>query len=140
MTGSGLMMRRSERHDIALPAKVRVSPEHGEAVVYAKGVADERGWLPVELVDFSTGGFGFASGYFFPRGVKLEIRVESPVQGDDRELLSCQIRIMRVQMTDRRPAYLCGASFADANEEVREQAEALLAELNGGDFAGGAEC
>lgn len=138
MTGSGLMMRRSERHDIALPAKVRVAPEHGEAVVYAKGVADEKGWLPVELVDFSTGGFGFASGYFFPRGVKLEIRVQSPVPGDDRVLLSCMIRIMRVQMTDRRPAYLCGAAFADATDEVREQAEALIDELGGGELGGGA--
>jgi len=131
MAGSGLMMRRSERHDVALPARVRVAPEHGEAVVYAKGVTDDQGWLPVELVDFSTGGFGFASGSFFPRGVKLEIRVQSPVEGDERVLLSCVIRIMRVQMTDRRPAYLCGASFADATEEVREQAEALIREIGG---------
>ena len=136
MAVSGLMIRRSERHDVALPARVRVAPEHGEAVVYAKGVKDENGWMPVELVDFSMGGFGFASGYFFPRGVNLEIQITSPVVDDDRVLLDCVIRIMRVQMTDRRPAYMCGASFANMTEEVEAQVEALLDELNGGELGG----
>ena len=139
MTVSGLMMRRSEWHDIALPAKVRVAQEHREAVVYAKGITDENGWLQVELVDFSMGGFGFATPYFFPRGVNLEIRISSPVVGDDRVLLDCVIRVMRVQMTDRRPAYMCGASFSEMNDELEARVQALLDVLDGGEL-GGAEC
>ncbi len=138
MSASGLMMRRSERHDVALPAKVRVAPEHRESVVYSKGVTDDGGWLEVELIDFSTGGFGFASSYFFPRGVVLEIKIGSPIETDDRILLECVIRVMRVQMTDRRPAYLCGASFASMNDEIQSQVEALLDELNGGELGGDA--
>jgi c-di-GMP-binding flagellar brake protein YcgR len=137
MTASGLMVRRSERHDVALPAKVRVAPEHREAVVFAKGVCDEDGWLAVDLVDFSMGGFGFAATYFFPRGVKLEIKITSPAD-QDQVLLDCLIRVMRVQMTDRRPAYMCGAAFADMNGDVQDQIEKLLDILDGGEL-GGAE-
>ena len=136
MSASGLMMRRSERHDVALPAKVRVAPEHHEVVVYSKGVTDDGGWLDVELIDFSTGGFGFVAPYLFPRGVVLEIKIGSPIESDERMLLECTIRVMRVQMTDRRPAYLCGASFASMNEEVEAQIEKLLNELSGGEFGG----
>ncbi len=132
MAASGLIIRRNERHEISLPAQVRVSFSHTELVKLSKGTAGEKGWVNVHLIDFSENGIGIVTEVFFPRGSVLEVRV--PDLGDPEgagELLRCEMRVMRVQMTDRRPAYLIGGAFVDPGNETRGQIEALLDRLDG---------
>ena len=80
MAASGLIIRRNERHEISLPAQVRVSFSHTELVKLSKGTAGEKGWVNVHLIDFSENGIGIVTEVFFPRGSVLEVRV--PDLGD----------------------------------------------------------
>lgn len=130
MAQSGLIIRRSVRHDVVMPAKVRVGPEHAEAVRYAKGVADAEGWISVDLVDFATGGAGFISTVYLPRGLVLELQI----LGRDTTpgLTIAKTRVVRVQMTDRRPAYLVGVAYIDTDEKTTADIDAMLTRIDGG--------
>ncbi len=131
MAQSGLIIRRSVRHEIVLPAKVRVAPDHAEAVRFAKGVTDADGWINVDLVDFASGGAGFISGVYLPRGVILELRIPAPDATDGPPLVSTRTRVVRVQMTDRRPAYLVGVAYLNPDDDAITQINAMLARIEG---------
>lgn len=131
MAQSGLIIRRSIRHEIVLPARVRVAPEHAEFVRYAKGVADTEGWIGVDLVDFASGGAGFISTVFMPRAAVLELRIAHPDRPDAPPLVSARTRVVRVQMTDRRPAYLVGVAYLDPDEIAVAQINDMLARIEG---------
>jgi hypothetical protein len=129
MAQSGLIIRRSVRHEIVLPAKVRVSTEHAEAVRYAKGVADAEGWILVDLVDFASGGSGFISTVYLPRGLVLELQI--PGRPGESSLTLARTRVVRVQMTDRRPAYLVGVAYVDPDDQTLANVDAMLARIEG---------
>ena len=129
MTQSGLIIRRSVRHEIVLPAKVRVASEHAESVRYAKGIADAEGWISVDLVDFATGGSGFISTVYLPRGLVLELQI--PGRPGEATLTLHKTRVVRVQMTDRRPAYLVGVAYVDPDERTMASVDAMLARIEG---------
>ncbi|MCC5823466.1 MAG: PilZ domain-containing protein [Phycisphaerales bacterium] len=131
MAQSGLIIRRSIRHEIVLPAQFRVAPEHAESVRYAKGVADADGWVGVDLVDFASGGAGFISTVFVPRGVVVELRIPDPEVPDAEPLVVARTRAVRVQMTDRRPAYLIGVAYVDPDERTVAQVESMLTRIEG---------
>lgn len=131
MAQSGLIIRRSVRHEIVLPAKVRVAPDHADAVRFAKGVTDSDGWIAVDLVDFASGGAGFISGVYLPRGVVLELRIPASDPAGAPPLVSTRTRVVRVQMTDRRPAYLIGVAYLNPDDASIEQINAMLARLEG---------
>lgn len=130
MAQSGLIVRRSVRHEIVLPARVRVAPEHAEDIRFAKGVTDQDGWIDCDLVDFAAGGAGFVATAFFPRGCVIEMQI--PTSGDEGQPpFVCRARVMRIQMTDRRPAYLVGTAFVDMTEDQDAAVSALLDRLDG---------
>lgn len=129
MAESGLIVRRSVRHEIVLPVLVRVAPEHADEIRFAKGVTDPQGWITCDLVDFATGGCGFVTPCYFPRGSILEVRLTLP--GDTSPALDTRARVMRVQMTDRRPAYLVGVAFVETEEQVQNQIDAILDRIEG---------
>lgn len=129
MTQSGLIIRRSVRHEIVLPAKVRVGSEHADTVRYAKGIADAEGWISVDLVDFATGGSGFISTVYLPRGLVLELQI--PGRAGEPALILNRTRVVRVQMTDRRPAYLVGVAYIDPDERTMAGVDAMMARIEG---------
>jgi len=141
MATSGLIIRQNERHEISLPARVRVAYAHRDAVRFARGVTDDNGWMDVHLIDFSAAGAGFVTQVFLPRGVTFEIRIPDPHPdpdpgpgaGVDEPMFEGVVRVMRVQMMDRRPAYLIGSAFADHDDETIARVERLIARLSGGD-------
>lgn len=65
----------------------------------------------------------------------IEIKVADLEEPDtDAELgvlIQCEMRVMRVQMTDRRPAYLIGGAFGTIDEELKEHIESLMARFDG---------
>lgn len=131
MAQSGLIIRRSVRHEIVLPAWVRIAPEHAESVRYAKGVTDPEGWLAVDLVDFASGGAGFISSVYLPRGAIVQVRIPSPDSEGGVPLVNIRCRVMRVQMTDRRPAYLVGVAYMDTDDANLAQIDAMIALIEG---------
>lgn len=132
-----LAIRRSTRHDVVIPARIRVAPVHSAAVKLsaASGVRD--GWLDVDVVDFSSGGVGILSPVFLPRGCVLTVRLLTPADEGNPEsmLLEVQVRVQRVVMTDRRPAYLMGTAFDSLTPETAAGIEGLLKRMEGATFA-----
>lgn len=135
MSNSGLIVRRSERFEISLPARVRVGMQHIDLVQFAKGVASSDRWIDVDVVDFAEGGVGFAVDIFFARGLCLELEIPSLDDEHGDPVLNCPLQIQRVQMTDRRPGYLIGCSFSGLNEQSKLAIDALIDRFLGGDDA-----
>lgn len=129
----GLTIRRHQRHDVALDAQVALAPEHAAAVRFkplpgVSGVPD--GAAPVVLVDIGEGGFGVMSVVFLPRRSRIRLVVPDPRDDRAPALLDAHGIVQRVTMTDNRPGYLIGASFAD-EPAIRESLHRLLAALEG---------
>ena len=98
MPSSRLIVRRTERFEISLPARVRVASGCMDIVPFAKGIANDERWIDVDVVDFAHGGIGFVSGIFFARSLDLKIEV-SNFQDPEAELfIQCKMRVKRVQM------------------------------------------
>ena len=141
MPHSGLIVRRTERFEISLPARVRVAAKHQEIVQFAKGVADADRWISVDVVDFAQGGIGFVSDIFFARALELEIEISNPADPGLDVWVCCEMSIKRVQMTDRRPAYLMGGAFIGLDEgqqtAIDTMVDRLLGKSNSGQNNGG---
>lgn len=132
MASSGLIVRRSERFEISIPSRVRVAAYHAELLHFVKGVTDADRWIEVDLIDFATGGVGFIVDVFMPRNMDLELEIpdfDDPKGGE--VMLRCRMKVKRVQMTDRRPAYQIGCSFIDLDDQVQESIDQLTARLRG---------
>lgn len=124
MVDSGLIVRRSVRFEISLPARMRIAAHHADAISFAKGVCGENRWIEISVIDFAQGGLGFMTDVFLPRQVDLEIEIPS---GSGEEIyLNCELRVQRVQMTDRRPGYKIGGAFINLVPETESQIESML--------------
>jgi len=138
MSGQNVIVRRAQRHDVALPARIRVGDEHVPLVRLSAAAADRTGWVSVDVIDFSAGGLGLMSRVFVPRRTVLEIQIlpVAPSDGDETQggaervppepLLSARVRVQRVIMTDRRPAYLIGTSYAETNQALDAAIDHIL--------------
>lgn len=131
MSKSGLIIRKNERHEVSLPARVRVAFSHAELVKFANGIADSDGWIDVHLIDFSNNGIGLITTNFFPRGSLIDVEVPDIGYQSESMMISCQMRVMRVQMTDRRPAYLIGGAYTEIDDELESQIKELMLRLQG---------
>ncbi len=131
MPHSGLIVRRTERFEISLPARVRVAARHQEIMQFAKGIADADRWVNVDVVDFAQGGVGFVTEVFFARGVALDIEISDMLDPDGDAMISCEMLVKRIQMTDRRPAYLVGCAFVDLDAGKQAAIDAMVERLLG---------
>ena len=131
MSNSGLIVRRSVRFEISLPARVRVAPHHAEALNFSKGVTDENRWINVDVIDFASGGMGFVLNVYLPRNVDVEIEIPDFHDQNAEPMLQCMLKVKRIQMTDRRPAYQVGCSFTEVDEESRKSIEQMIDRLRG---------
>ena len=122
---SSLSVRRHERYACDLPALVRVVPEECGRVRLVGSELDKAGNTPVRLVDCSPGGFGFNTGVFLPKMLRLEIVIEADTT-TGRPALSTTIKIRRVIMLDYTPAYFIGASFEDSELSKGSGLRALI--------------
>ncbi len=135
MSNPGLIVRRSERFEISLPARVRVAMHHLDAVQFVKGITGPDRWIEIEVVDFAEGGIGFVSEVFFARGLSLEFEILDPAGAQGDVMLHSSMKVQRVQMTDRRPAYLVGCAFADIDDETRQSIDDVISRLLGDEDA-----
>lgn len=98
---------------------------------FAKGVCGADRWIDVDLIDFAAGGLGFITHVYFPRNVDLELEIPDFQQANSPVLLNGLMRVQRVQMTDRRPAYQIGCSFINLDDTTNQQIDALIERLSG---------
>ncbi|MEM1331457.1 MAG: hypothetical protein AAGG07_12950 [Planctomycetota bacterium] len=128
-TPQDLNVRSTARHDIALPARVEIAPEHRSVVGLERSRLNQDGKLECMVVDAGVGGLGLLTEVFLPRRSLLIVRAYSIDEA--REVLEATVRVQRVVMTDRRPAYLIGTAFEQANAAMDRAIDGFFAELAG---------
>lgn len=133
---SGLIVRRHERRDLVLPVSLSVAPEHQPMVRFAAGICERDGWIRGTLTDLSPGGLGMMTHVFLPRMSILRVRVRELSDDESSPVLDVKVRVQRVVMTDRRPAYLVGTSFVDVTEQQREVIARAVARMGDDEAAG----
>jgi len=126
-----VIVRTSVRHDLCLRGLVKFVPEGAGGVRLSTAAGAKDGWVDVDVVDLASGGLGFISTVFFPRRSLMKLRVMGPGEGSP-VVLEAAVRVQRVHMTDRRPAYLLGCSFDSLSDAERGQLDSLFAALSGG--------
>lgn len=123
-------VRRSVRYDVSIRAAVSIHPDQAQLVRFAAAAGARDGWLDVDLVDFSSNGVGIMSPVFVPRRTVLMARLYA-FGPDAPVIVEAPLRVQRVCMTDRRPAYLIGTSYADPGASSISQINRLLELLAG---------
>ena len=131
VTAHDHMVRRNTRFDVALPAKLAVGNDHGAIVRFSATSGHHGGWVDASVVDVGTGGLGLITGTFVPRRTVCRVRVLEIADPSMPPLLECVVRVQRVIMTDRRPAYLLGTAFERTTAETDAAIDAFLSKLSG---------
>ena len=118
---SDLSVRQHERHACDVPVRIFASGSSAEVVrltrVGAEGAA-------ARIVDYSKGGIGLRSPVYFPLTCNIRLRLMTPAASVDVDL-----RVQRVTMVDRTPAYYVGTSFDSATPAQQDAVARLLAAL-----------
>lgn len=128
---SGLIVRRNARYEVALPARLRIAGEHQGIVAFGAASGARDGWIEANVLDFGSGGVGLMSPQFVPRGVHLDLEIMSLAEQGGDVLIACRVKVMRVEMTDRRPAYLVGTAFVGKSPESLKKIDELISLLEG---------
>jgi hypothetical protein len=126
-----LIVREFQRHELVLPASISVAPEHQTAVRFSPALCERDGWVSATLTDFSPGGVGLMVPLYLPRACLIRVRVKSPRGSKPEHVLDVTVRVQRIRMTDRRPGFLVGTSYAGVTDGQREAIENLATFLEG---------
>ena len=121
-----LIMRRHSRLDVSLRGKFIIAPEHSSIVRYA--AAGPGGWIDADIIDLSSGGLAFMSNTFVPRRALLAVRILA-IGESIQPIVELPLRVQRVQMTDRRPAYLIGGAFDKPSLEQVALLQSLISQF-----------
>ena len=111
--------------------RFQISEPFAEQVKPSAVVPRRDGRFAGETVDISHGGLGLMLPMFLPRGVVIDLNLMGSTEPDAKVLLNCPVLVHRVVMTDRRPAYMLGVSFASENPEVKSAVKAFILEVEG---------
>lgn len=146
-------VRQFARQSCAVAAEVR---SESDAVVLSHSIASPEGWVDAVIEDVSLGGVGLRCDVYFPRRAKLYVRLKAPTTnttsatpamsaatsavssaGEDTARAAILQRgvvlgVRRCAMVDRRPTYVLGTAFVDADAE---HARAFVEAFAEGGFA-----
>jgi hypothetical protein len=146
-------VRQFARQSCAVAAEVR---SESDAVILSHSVASPDGWVDAVIEDVSLGGVGLRCDVYFPRRAKLYVRLKAPTTnaksvmsatgastsaassaGKDAAQAAILQRgvvlgVRRCAMVDRRPTYVLGTAFVDADPE---HARAFVEAFADGGFA-----
>ena len=122
----GVIVRRARRFDVVLPASIGVREDHQDLIRFGPRAGDRSGWIEGDLIDIGTAGAGFMGTTFMPKGTKVTLRLFHLGKRDEDPMLEIQGTIVRVVMTDRRPAYLLGVGFDPEDTEAHQKIEELV--------------
>ena len=122
-------IRRTQRHDLALPARFCVAPEHAGVVKFSAASGARDGWIDGGVVDVSSGGLGLVSPIFVPRRCLVTVRVRAEESDESPTILEVAARVQRIVMTDRRPAYLLGTAYEGMTADTTRALQAFMSRL-----------
>lgn len=122
-----LVVRRSQRHDVALHGRFRIASDHESSIVLARASGVRNGVIEADVVDLSGGGLGMLTPVFVPKQALLECQILLPQSS--APALECQARVTRVIMTDRRPMYLIGLLFEAMSDQAAQALSKMLADM-----------
>jgi c-di-GMP-binding flagellar brake protein YcgR len=135
---SGLTVRQHEREGILVPveliiggasaAQVRLSPSSNARTAHT---------IRGEAVDISSGGMGLRCRHFVPRMCEGTLRVFAPStnrtgdegSGDGELMFEQQIKVRRVVLIGREPAYALGVAFVDPTPDLDRRIDELFGRL-----------
>jgi hypothetical protein len=123
---SDLAVRGSARYQCTIDALIVVAQEHARLVKPDKSAPGAGGPVPVSVVDLSHGGAGIRSPLFLPRLCRLDLTLTLPGRTDPMTLA---LRVHRVTMLDRSPAYYLGTGFEGLTPEQSEQVSEVVSKL-----------
>ena len=129
-----LAVRGHERYQCNVPAVLAVHSEHAKLIRLDKSAPGAGGPASVHIVDLSMGGVGLRSPLFFPLSTRLVLHL-TPPSGDVSHAIPLSLRVQRVMMLDRSPAYYLGTAF----EGLAPEHAAVVSELLDGLRASGAK-
>lgn len=133
-SATDLAVRGHERYQCSLPAVLAVGAEHAKLIRLDKSAPGAGGPASVSIVDLSMGGVGIKSPLFFPLTTRLVLHL-TPPSGDVTHAIPLNLRVQRVMMLDRSPAYYLGTAF----EGLTPQHAAVVSEVLAGLKASGAK-
>jgi hypothetical protein len=122
---SNLSVRVYERHDCALPATVRVTDNDRGQLRLTGSALNASGFMPVTVIDCSTGGLGLDTTVFIPKCATLEVVIAADSETGRPEFRGI-VRARRVVMLDHTPKYFVGTSFEDAAVATSSELRTLL--------------
>ncbi len=125
--GSGLTVRRFERHALSLPVRVNLDSESGSLVRMSRSSGGVDGFNAT-LVDLGQGGLGLESPYFLPRQSVLRVRLYADASKHLPEF-NATVRVMRTRMSARTPSYALGCSFVDPDPNLQQTVEDTLSAI-----------
>ena len=128
---SNFVIRRSDRHEIVLPARFRVADAHTDEVRLSSRAPQREGWIECDLIDVAEGGVGLIAPLFLPRGCRVRVEIRDLEGSENGVLLESPARVRRVQMIDRRPAYMLGLLFEEQSETQIAALRAMLNRIKG---------
>jgi hypothetical protein len=116
-----LVVRQHERVRCSLPCKLTIAPEHAALVALTPASADATGALAATLVDLSRGGCAIRTRTFLPKMTRLLLTAQAGA-----DTLTLTLRVMRVFMLDRSPAYELGTATVDLGPADAEQLARII--------------
>lgn len=123
-----LAVRGYERYQCNLISLVRVESEHAKLIRVDKSAPGAGGPATVHIVDLSMGGVGLRSPLFFPLSTKLVLSIHPP-EALGIDAVEVGLRVQRVIMLDRTPAYYLGTAYDNLTPKQSELISGMLADL-----------
>jgi len=120
-----LRFRSASRHDVALDASLTLRAPDTERIRYSRTAISPDGSWPGTLVDVSGGGLGIICELYVPVWAHVHVHIGWPGR-DEGTLFEADCLSRRVQMIDRRPAYLLGLQYDEMNEDQRDALERFM--------------
>lgn len=114
---NNLAVRRHDRRPCKLAAVLSVAEEHAGQVAFSRAVSNNNATISLGVVDCSEGGLGLRSPVYIPRGAQIFVDIAGHTDGRD-VMHRVELRVQRVTMIDRSPAYYLGTSLVDRAESA----------------------
>jgi hypothetical protein len=126
-SGSGLTVRRFERHELSLPVRVTLDHSSGSVVRLSRSSGGSDGF-GATLVDLGQGGLGIESPHYLPRRTVLRVRLLADTLRHLPEFQTT-VKVMRSRMSSREPSYALGCSFVEPDARLQQTVEDVLSAI-----------
>jgi hypothetical protein len=116
---------------VALDAKMTLRPPDTERIRFSRSAVAPDGSWHGTVVDVSDGGLGLICELYVPVWSHIHVHIGWP-NDPDRTLFAADCLARRVQMIDRRPAYLVGLQYDELSDDQHAALEQFMTLIDEG--------